>query len=406
MWSTGGSSALAANDEIIVTTHSSFGNRVRVIDRATNQVIVNSTALESPRGVVLTGTGEIIIADASTNRLVRLVGEAVEDIADGLKEPVDVLLENDTSVLVTEMATGTISRVSLSNGTRTELVSGLHDPRGIARLPDGRVVVVEPGPGSVTAIDLDSGQRTELARGLPISIEDHDLPDNATLGIAVTSSGAIYVSCGGDNSIVKITLKAPPDFEKFSTWLAGQWDNVAQTRAEAEQGFRDADKHPRYAMDYVAVDTGMEGQVFAIHNYGAEGLAGELTRVSLHHFFPDLTRGTIIHEFLFLKEAERWGDLGVSLTPLAALTRADINSRDNCRMYWRERAGHFVGRTEEGACVTQSFTDNPIRVEGYGELWPDRLVRHDMTLNMSGRTQPRPGGETPEVFDRITPPDE
>ena len=207
MWSNGGSSSVAANDGVIVTTYTGFSNRIRVIDRATNEVIVNSTALPSPRGVVLTKQGDAIIADAGGNRLVRLVGEGVEDVAVGLGEPVALLLENDQSVLVTEVATGTVSRVDLASGKRTELVAGLYDPRGIARLPDGRLVVLEPGPGRVTAIDLASGQRTELASGLPLAIDDHDLPPSAPLGIAVAGNGAIYVSCGGDNSIVKITLR-------------------------------------------------------------------------------------------------------------------------------------------------------------------------------------------------------
>ena len=143
MWSDGGSSSAAANDDYIVTTYTNSGT-IRKIDRRTNDVVVNSRALASPRGVVLTSTGDAIIADAEGNRLVRLVGEDVEDIATGLNEPVAVLLENDSSVLVTEIASGTISRVDLSSGRRIELISGLHDPLGLARLPDGRVVVVEP----------------------------------------------------------------------------------------------------------------------------------------------------------------------------------------------------------------------------------------------------------------------
>ena len=205
MWGTGSSSAAAANQDFIVTTYSDYG-RIRKIDRTDNSTVATSTALSSPRGVVLTSGGEAIIADADGNRLVRLIGEDVEEVAGGLNEPVAVLLESDTSVLVTEVASGTISRVDLSSGARTEIVSGLHDPLGIARLSDGRIVVLEPGLGTVTAIDLATGERSELAHGLPISLDALDLPENTPLGIAITADDTIYVSCGGDNSIVKITL--------------------------------------------------------------------------------------------------------------------------------------------------------------------------------------------------------
>jgi sugar lactone lactonase YvrE len=205
MWSVGGSSAAAANEEFIVTTYANF-NAVRKIDRQTNTVTFLSRDIASPRGVVLTSNGDAIIADASSGKLLRLAGEKFEDVATGLNEPVALLLESDTSVLVTEIGSGTVSRVDLASGKRTELVSGLVNPLGIAALPDGRVVVVEPARGTVTAIDLFTGERSVLAHGLPISLDHHHLPASTPLGIIVDSTGAIFVSCGGDNSIVKITL--------------------------------------------------------------------------------------------------------------------------------------------------------------------------------------------------------
>jgi len=205
MWSSGASSSVAANDQYIVTTYTD-SKRIKKIDRETGKVLVNSTALSTPRGIVITNDGEVIIADSAGNRLVRLVGENVEEVAVGLNEPVDILLETDATVLVTEVESGTISRVNLSSGGREELVAGLHDPRGLARLPDGRLVVVEPGLGMLTAFDLVTGQKTELIRGLPVSIDRLDLPTNTPIGISVDSSGAIYVSCGADNSILRVSL--------------------------------------------------------------------------------------------------------------------------------------------------------------------------------------------------------
>jgi sugar lactone lactonase YvrE len=205
MWSVGGSSSAAASADHIVTTYATF-NAVRKIDRRTNEVVFLSRDVAAPRGVVLTSAGDAIIADAETGKLVRLTGNEFKDVATGLDQPVALVLENDASVLVSEIGSGTISRVDLTTGRRTELVSGLVEPLGMALLPDGRVAVVEPAGGRVTAIDLATGERTVLARGLPVSLHHHHLPASTPIGIAVDSAGAIFVSCGGDNSIVKITL--------------------------------------------------------------------------------------------------------------------------------------------------------------------------------------------------------
>jgi len=206
MWSPGASSALAANDDIVVTTYGNYGS-IRKIDRSNNEVIFQSRGeFSAPRGVVLTSSGDAIIAEADTGELLRLSGETFSDVASGLNEPIALLRESDTSVLVGEFATDTISRVNLETGERTVVVSDVVDPAGLSVLPDGRIVVAQAARGTVTAIDLDTGARSVLAHGLPLSLDHHDVPTNTTIGIAVDSSGAIFVSCGRDNSIVKITI--------------------------------------------------------------------------------------------------------------------------------------------------------------------------------------------------------
>lgn len=199
------SSAVAANDDFIAFTYTD-NRRIRKLDRRTDELVADSKALENPRGVALTSTGDVIVADPDANRLVKLVGDDVETVVAGLKEPIALLLENDTSALITEVASGTISRVDLVSGRRTVLASGLDDPRGLAVMQDGRLAVVEPGPGRVTAVDANTGRKTVLAEGLPLSITHMHLPKNTPVGITVGRDGSLYVACGTDNRIVKLTL--------------------------------------------------------------------------------------------------------------------------------------------------------------------------------------------------------
>ncbi len=201
----GASSSVAATENLIAFSYSLM-NRVKVIDRTTDQVVSDVAGIKAPRGVAMTATGGVFVADAAGNRVVRLNGNDVIDVATGLKQPVGLILEDDTSALVSEFESGTISRVDLMKGVRTELVTGLRAPTGLARMADGRVAVVEPENGTVTAIHLKTGQRTVLASGLKLSLADFHLPKNTNSGIAVAKDGSILVTCPGDNTILRIKL--------------------------------------------------------------------------------------------------------------------------------------------------------------------------------------------------------
>ncbi len=205
MWFKGRSSAIAANSEHIVTTDVD-ARVVTIIDRSTNKVVFTSEQLPAPRGIVLTSSGDTIIADAQSGQLMRPANGVFEEVAKGLNEPIALALESSASVLVSEIGSGTISRIDLANGNRIELVSDLADPLGIALLPDGRIAVAEAAKGTVTAINPVDGTRTILAKGLRLARPDHRIASNAPVGIAVDDAGAIFVSAGGQNSVVKIVL--------------------------------------------------------------------------------------------------------------------------------------------------------------------------------------------------------
>jgi len=201
----GASSAVVANDRLIAFSYS-LSNRVRVIDRATDQIVAETSAVKAPRGLAINADGSVLIADAAGNRIVRLTGNTVADVATGLQQPVALVLENETSALVSEYDAGTISRIDLRSGARVQLVAGLRGPAAMARMADGRMAVVEPDNNTVTAIDLGTGAKTVLANGLALSMAEFHLPKDTNTGIAVGKDGAIYVTCPGDNTVVKITL--------------------------------------------------------------------------------------------------------------------------------------------------------------------------------------------------------
>lgn len=202
----GGSTAVTADAESIALTNAGYG-LVRRIDRRTGEVVAETKAIRAPRGIALARNGDLIVADAAAARLVRVTREGVLDIATGLEHPVGLLLEGDSSAIVSEYRRGSLRRVDLATGRHVEIVTGLHHPAGVARMKDGRLAIVEPELRRVLAVDPRTGARTVLANGLALSLEGLDLPRDTNAGIVVDSDGAIYVSCPGDNSIIRIAAR-------------------------------------------------------------------------------------------------------------------------------------------------------------------------------------------------------
>ncbi len=196
----GASTAVAANAQRIVLANAPAA-RLRAIDRTTEQVAWESSAVKSPRGLVLLGDGTAVVADSATGELLQIDGSGARVLASGLQQPVALMEESPQVLLVTEFAAGRIQRVYLQSGQKTWVAAGLNRPTGLARLPDGRLAVVEASAGRVLAIDPGAKQRTVLASGLPLSLDGLDLPQDSLAGIVVDAAGAVYLTCPGDNSI-------------------------------------------------------------------------------------------------------------------------------------------------------------------------------------------------------------
>jgi hypothetical protein len=225
----GASSAVAADERFIAYSFEGSG-RLRVLDRRSDALLLDVKDLGAPRGLLLERDGAVLVVDAAGGRLLRVSAAGTQVLASGLEEPValaapamPVRARTGTgtakgpgaaagtgaggalvAVLVAEARAGRVSRVTLADGRRETLVEGLRRPNALASLADGRIVVAEPGAGEISVVAPRSSVRTILASGLALSLEGLDLPANTNGGIAVGPDGAIYVSCPGDNSIVRI----------------------------------------------------------------------------------------------------------------------------------------------------------------------------------------------------------
>lgn len=217
-------------------------------------------------------------------------------------------------------------------------------------------------------------------------------PYSCSFATALVASSLLLAGCDQGRS----------DFERFESMIAQHWDNDRQAREDARLELDYASRHPRRAMSYIPVENpNVEGRLFAILNYTELGFDGPIQRLSLHRFRASQIDSSIVHEFFFLLEAQEWNDENIDLTYLTKIDESDVRINPNCSMYWRWHGDHYEGSTKKGRCVTSSFTEEPILVEGHGELWPDKVVRHDANYSLAGERLPTPGGASPEIFDRV-----
>ncbi len=202
-------SATANGDEVILSSW--FTGTVQVIDRKTGKTKEMMHGFKAPHDAVRLGDGSLLVNELGTGSLVRVSGEHGADrtpILGGLAGPVGLVAASKDEVYLTEAFSGQVSKVE-SNGDRTIIAHDLKMPEGIALAPNGKLIVAEVGAKRIVEIDPATGTVTEIAGNLPIGLvgAPGGLPSNIPTGVGVGASGTIYVSSDVENAIYKLVKK-------------------------------------------------------------------------------------------------------------------------------------------------------------------------------------------------------
>jgi sugar lactone lactonase YvrE len=194
-----------------VVLSSAYLGSVQVLDRASGEVLRTIPNTNGVQGVLELADGTLLVAEATTGRLVRVdaaepAGSTV--LTEGLEGPVGLVADTEAEepgVYVTEVRSGRVTRVRLSDGTRRTVAKGLKAPEGIARHPDGGLIVAEVGRKRLVRIEPATGRTTVLASGLRIGLpESEGLPPGyLPTGVAVGGSGTIYLSSDVESALYR-----------------------------------------------------------------------------------------------------------------------------------------------------------------------------------------------------------
>lgn len=201
-------SATAKGNDVVLSSW--FTGTVQVIDAKTGATRDMLHGFKAPHDAIVLEDGSLLVAELGTKSLVRVSGEHGKDrstLIGGLEGPVGLVGGSAGEVYVTEAFAGLVSKVE-KNGEKTVIAKDLKMPEGIARTNDGKLVVAEVGAQRLIEIATD-GKVTEIAANLPIGLPGAPggLPTNIPTGVAIGGSGVIYFTSDVENAIYKVARK-------------------------------------------------------------------------------------------------------------------------------------------------------------------------------------------------------
>src|SRR4051812_17801024 len=202
-------SATAKGNDVVLSSW--FTGTVQVIDGKTGATRDMLHGFKAPHDALVLADGSILVAELGTKSLVRVSGEHGKDrttLIGGLEGPVGLVAGSRGEVYATEAFSGVVSMIE-SNGEKTVIAKDLKMPEGIARASDGKLIVAEVGAKRLIEIAPESGTITEIAANLPIGLSGAPggLPTHIPTGVGIGESGTIYFSSDIENAIYKVTKK-------------------------------------------------------------------------------------------------------------------------------------------------------------------------------------------------------
>jgi streptogramin lyase len=185
-----------------------FTGTVQLIDRSTLKTTAMLHGLKAPYDAIPLEDGSVLVAELATGSISRASGADYQErkvIASGLAGPVQMVLGRDGMLYVTEAA-GKLTRIDLASGAKSEVANGLLLPEGIAQTPWGSLIVAETAAHRLVEIDPANGSRRTVADNLPIGLPGGPgmPPPYVVTGVSVGPDGSIYVSADLNNAIYRI----------------------------------------------------------------------------------------------------------------------------------------------------------------------------------------------------------
>ncbi|KAA0693415.1 hypothetical protein DT594_13525 [Halopseudomonas laoshanensis] len=184
---------------------------LQVIDRDGHSTIRLIHGLNAPSDAIELPDGSIVVSELASGSLVHLSGAELDNkrtLADGLQGPVQMILGQDGQIYLTEAA-GFLTRVDPASGEVKRVAERLLMPEGLAQTADGNFVIAETAAQRLIGLNVETGERSTLAENLPIGFPAGPgmPPSGIPTGVAVAADGTVYFTSDVDNGLYKIELE-------------------------------------------------------------------------------------------------------------------------------------------------------------------------------------------------------
>ena len=199
--------AVGVSSKLVALT-SWFTGTVQLLDRNTRETVNMMHGWKAPYDALPLEDGSVLVAELATGSISQASGADYKTrkvVASGLQGPVQMALGRDGALYVTEAA-GKLTRINLADGSKSEVAANLALPEGVAQTPWGTFIVAEAAARKLTEIDPGSGQRRTVADNLPIGLAGGPgmPPPYVATGVTVDDAGNVYFSANRNNAIYRI----------------------------------------------------------------------------------------------------------------------------------------------------------------------------------------------------------
>jgi sugar lactone lactonase YvrE len=197
-----------ADEHVVVLTSWATGT-VQVFDRASGEMTHGFHDIQAPHDAVQLADGSLLVAELATGRLLRVSGEQGEQreaVVVALAGPAGMAFNADRSTLFVTTAGGSVWAVNPADWSRRRVRDGLAMPEGISVSAAGKLLVMEVGKQRLLEIDPVDGATRTLAEDLPVGLPALEgLPPTGVFNDVVeAANGDLFFTADRDAGLYRL----------------------------------------------------------------------------------------------------------------------------------------------------------------------------------------------------------